>query len=200
AACHAQRVRHERPPLRGPAGTGRGGRGQRGDASDRRERTGGPGPYQWQRHGDRRGRFTAQRPAAAPCAGPAARWSADAAACSVQHGRSTGPRSIDGTPSPRPAAEHRGQLSDQRGMRWATLIPAALLSATLHAQWPVLPADSAVDLTTRWNHWIHAEDALDLHSGTIDNGLAMGLWQGGMLDRDLRARQSARMDDRNAAG
>ncbi len=85
-------------------------------------------------------------------------------------------------------------------MRWATLIPAALLSANLHAQWPVLPADSAVDLTTRWNHWIHAEGALDLHSGTIDNGLAMGLWQGGMLDRDLRARQSARMDDRNAAG
>lgn len=85
-------------------------------------------------------------------------------------------------------------------MRIPALLLTTALTAAVHAQWPSLPADSAVDLTTRWRHWVQVEGSVDVNSNAIDNGMAMGLWQGGFLERGLRTRNSERMGTHNTAG
>ena len=77
---------------------------------------------------------------------------------------------------------------------------SVFLAGAVHGQWPSLPADSAVDLTLRWRHWIAVEGSLDLNANTLDNGMVFNFVEGGHLDRSLRERNSARMGTHNTGG
>lgn len=79
-------------------------------------------------------------------------------------------------------------------------MPGLLAFLPVRAQFPAMPVDSTMHLNGRWGHVVQVEGMLDFNATTLENGLVVALWEGGMIGRDLRERGRDRLNTDNRAG